>query len=67
MIHTYYFRKIENSSASQQTYIIDNITETYNQTISHIDNYDWNNDKTATVILNPTPTIRNCQLFTMII
>ena len=32
------FRKIENISLSQQTYILNNITETNNQTISYIDN-----------------------------
>ena len=52
----FYFRKIENISLTQQTDITNNITETNNQTITYVDSNDLNNDKVATVILNPTPS-----------
>ena len=50
------FRKIENTSLTQQTDITNNITETKNQTITYVDNY-LNNDKIATVILNTVPSL----------
>ena len=51
------FRKIENISLSQQIDITNNITETNNQTITYVDNSYLNNDKIATIILNPTPSL----------
>ena len=51
------FRKIENISLTQQTDITNNITETNNQTITYIDNNYFNNDKVATITLNPTPSL----------
>ena len=51
------FRKIENISLTQQTDITNNIIETSNQIITYVDNNDLNNDKIATVILNPTPSL----------
>ena len=55
------FRKIENISLTQQTDITNNITETNNQTITFVDSSYLNNDKMATIILNPTPSLTdNC-------
>ena len=54
---TFNFRKIENISLSQQTYITNNITETNNQTIGYIANNYLNNDKIATVVLNSAPSL----------
>ena len=51
------FRKIEDISLSQQTDIINNITETNNQTITYVENSYLNNDNIATIILNPTPSL----------
>ena len=51
------FRKIENISLTQQTDITNNITETNNQTITYVGNNYLNNDKTATIIVNPTPSL----------
>ena len=51
------FRKIENISLTQQADITNNITETNNQTITYVDNNYLNNDKIATIILNPTPSL----------
>ena len=51
------FRKIENISLTQQTDITNNITETNNQTITYVDNNYLNNNKTATVFVNPTPSL----------
>ena len=52
-----HFRKIENISLSQQTDITNNITETNNQTITYVDNNYLNNNKLATIIANPTPSL----------
>ena len=49
--------EIENISLSQQTDITNNITETNTQTINYIDNTYLNNNKIATVIVNPTPSL----------
>ena len=50
------FRKIENISLTQQADITNDITETNNQTITHVgDNY-LNNGKIATIILNTVPS-----------
>ena len=55
------FRKIENIPLSQQTDILNNITETNNQTISYIDDNFLNNDRIATIVANTTPGINeNC-------
>ena len=51
------FRKIENISLTQQTDITNDITETGNQTITYVDNNYLDNDKIATIILNPTPSL----------
>ena len=51
------FRKIENISLSQQTYITNNIIETNTETINYVDDNYLNNDKIATVIVNPTPSL----------
>ena len=51
------FRKIENISRTQQTDITNNITETNNQTITYVDNNCLNDNKIATVILNPAPSL----------
>ena len=51
------FRKIENISLSQQTDITNNITETNTRTINYVDNKYVNNNKIATVIVNPTPSL----------
>ena len=48
------FRKIENISLSQTTYITNNKTETNTQTINYVDNDYLNNSKIATIIVNPT-------------
>ena len=42
---------------TQQTDTTNDITETNNQTINYIDNNYLNNDKLATIILNPTPSL----------
>ena len=57
------FRKIENISLTQQTDISNNITETNNQTITYVDNNYLKNDKTATVIVNPTPSLTDNYLW----
>ena len=49
---TFNFRKIENISLSQQTDIVNNITETNNQTISYIDDSFLINNNIATVEIN---------------
>ena len=51
------FRKIENISISQQTYITNNLTETNTQTIIYIDSNYLNNDKPATIIVNTVPSL----------
>ena len=51
------FRKIGNISIFQQTYITNNITETNTQTINYVDNNYLNNNKLATIIVNPTPSL----------
>ena len=51
---TFNFRKIENISVNQQTDIINNITETNNQTINYVDDNYIKKDKIATIILAPT-------------
>ena len=51
------FKHIEHISLSQQADITNNITETNTQTITYVDNDYLNNDKTATVIVNPTPSL----------
>ena len=51
------FKKIENISLSQQTYITNNITETSTGTINYVDNNYLNNDKIAPVILNTVPSL----------
>ena len=42
---------------SQQTYITNHITETNNQTINYIVDNNLNNNKQATTIANPTPSL----------
>ena len=54
---TFNFKKIENISLSQQTDITNNITETNTQTMEYVDNNYLNNNKIATVIVNPTPSL----------
>ena len=49
---TFNFRKIENSSLSQQTDIVNNIIETNDQTISYIDDDFLNNNRIATIERN---------------
>ena len=49
---TFKFRKIENISLSQQTDIVNNITETNNQTISYIDDNFLNTNNIATIEIN---------------
>ena len=51
------FRKIENISLTRQTDITNNITETNTQTINYVDDNNMQNDKVATIILNPTPSL----------
>ena len=51
------FRKIGNISLSQQNDITNNITETNTQTINYVDNSYLNNNKIATIIVNPTPSL----------
>ena len=51
------FRKIENISLTQQADISNNITETNSQTITYVDNNYLNNDKIATNVVNPTPSL----------
>ena len=46
-----------NISLSQQTDITNNITETNNQPITYVDHSYLNNDKVATIFLNPTPSL----------
>ena len=50
-------RKIKNISLSQQTDITNNIIETNNQSINYIDTNYSNNNKIATIIVNPTPSL----------
>ena len=48
-------------SLTRQTDITNNTTETSNQTITYVDNNYLNNNKIATVVLNPTPSLtENC-------
>ena len=54
---TFNFRKIENISLSQQTDIVNNITETNNQTISYIDDNFLNTNNIATIVVNPVSEI----------
>ena len=51
------FRKTENISLTQQAGITNNITETNHQTITYVDNNHLHNDKIATIISNPTPSL----------
>ena len=51
------FRKIENTSLTQQTDITHNIAETNNQTITYVDNNYLNNGKIATIILDTVPSL----------
>ena len=51
------FRKIENISLSQQSDITNSTTEANTETINYVDNKYSNNDKIATVIVNPTPSL----------
>ena len=57
------FRKIENISLTQQPDITYNITETNNQTITYVDDNYLNNNKIATIILNPTPSLTDNYLW----
>ena len=50
------FRKIENISLTQQTDITNNITETNTQTINYVDNSYLNDNKIATITVNPNPS-----------
>ena len=50
------FRKIDNISLTQQTDTTNHIAETNSQTITYGDDNYLNNNKIATVILNPTPS-----------
>ena len=50
-------------SNSQQTDITNNTIETNNQTTNYIDNNYLNNDKIATVVLNPTPSLNENYLW----
>ena len=51
------FRKIENISLSQQTYIANINTNTNTETINYVNNNCLNNAKIATIIVNPTPSL----------
>ena len=62
MIFFLILRRNDTINNSQQTSIINNITETSTYTLYYIDNIYLNNNKRATVILNPTPSL-NEQLF----
>ena len=57
------FRKIENIPLTQQADITNNITETNNQTINYVGNSYLNNDRIATVILNPTPGLTDSYIW----
>ena len=57
------FRKIEHISLTQQTCITNNITETNNQTITYVDNNYLHNDKIATIVVNPTPSLTDNYLW----
>ena len=57
------FRKIENISLTQQTDITNNITETNTQTINYVDDNYIKNDKIATIVLNPTPSLTDNYLW----
>ena len=50
------FRKIENTSLTQQTDITNNITENITQTINYADN-NYLDNKIATTVVNPTPSL----------
>ena len=50
---TFHFRKTENISLSQQTNIVNNITEPNNQTIHYIVDNFLDTDSIATIELNP--------------
>ena len=56
-------RKIENISLTRQTDITNNITETNNQTITYVDDNCLNNNKIATIMLNPTPSLADNYLW----
>ena len=58
------FRKIENISLTQQTDMTNNITETNNKTIAYVDNSYLNNDKIATIVVNPTPSLTDNYIWT---
>ena len=51
------FRKIENTSLTQQTNITNNITETNNQTIAYVGNNYLDNNKIATIVVNTVPPL----------
>ena len=51
------FRKVENIPLPQQTDTTNNTTETNNQTINYVDNNYLNDDRIATIVVNPTPSI----------
>ena len=51
------FRNIENISLTQQAYITNNITETNNQTVTYVEDKYLNNNKIATIVVNPTPSL----------
>ena len=57
------FRKIENISLSQQTDITNNITETNTQTINYVDDNYINNNKIATIVVNPEQSSNNIYLW----
>ena len=60
---TFNFRKNGIISNSQQTDITNNIIETNTQTINYTDGNYLNNNKIATVILNPTPPLNEDYLW----
>ena len=57
-------RKNEHVSLSQQTDITNNIIETTTQTRTYIDDNYLNNNKIATVILHPTPSVNENYVWT---
>ena len=56
---TFNVRKVETISLSQQTDIVNNITETNNQTISYIDDNFLNTNNIATITLNTGSVFNN--------
>ena len=60
--YNFNFRKIENISLSQQTDITNNIIETNTQTINFVGD-TYINDKIATIISNPTPSLTDNYLW----